>query len=385
MRPFLALRAACLLLVATSLVSCPSQPEVLRIGTSGDYAPFSLDGAGFDVDVAELLSAELGMPIEWLRFRWPELARDVRENRFDVAMSGVTWRPERAVLGRMSLAVASGGPCLLGDPEPRRLAVNRGGVLERWARRRFPEAEIDAVLDNRSLPARLESGDVDAIVTDSFELAHFRRPGFAERCEPPRDRKVYWIAPAAVATLGPAIDRFLREREPELELLRARHFGNARARAESDHLIDLIARRIALMPAVAAWKRRNDRPIADSAREELVLARVAEQVSAVGLEPGAALRLFELQIELARTVQARAPAVEPLDLERELRPALLQLAERIVDSLARAVPVDPNALEAGRLAPLATLLEPNEIDRLRAAILAVRRRGLVSPAAQLRP
>ena len=325
------------------------------------------------------------MPIEWLRFRWPELARAVRETRFDVAMRGVPWRPERAVLGRMSLAVASGGPCVLGDPEPRRLAVNRGGVLERWAHWRFPEAEIDAVADNLSLPARLESRDVDAIVTDSFELAHFRRPGFAERCEPPRDRKVYWIAPAAAATLGPAIDRFLREREPELELLRARHFGNARARAESDHLIDLIARRIALMPAVAAWKRRNDRPIADSAREELVLARVAEQVSAAGLEPGAALRLFELQIELARTVQARAPAVEPLDLERELRPALLQLAERIVDSLARAVPVDPNALEAGRLAPLATLLEPNEIDRLRAAILAVRRRGLVSPAAQLRP
>ncbi len=385
MRPILALPAACLLLVATSLVSCPSEPEVLRIGTSGDYAPFSLDGTGFDVDVAELLSAELGMPIEWRRFRWPELARDVRENRFDVAMSGVTWRPERAVLGRMSLAVASGGPCVLGDPDPRRLAVNRGGILERWARRRFPEAEIDAVDDNLSLPARLESRDVDAIVTDSFELAHFRRPNLAARCEPPRDRKVYWITPAAAATLGPAIDRFLREHEPELALLRARHFGDGRARAESDHLIDLIARRLALMPAVAAWKLRNDRPIGDQAREELVLTRVAEQVRAVGLEAGAALRLFELQIELARTIQARAPAVEPLDLEGELRPTLLQLGERIVDSLSRAAPVDPRALDASRLAPLSPLLEPNEIEQLRAAILGVRKRGPVSPPAQLRP
>ncbi len=375
----------CLLLVATCLLSCSPHEEALRIGTSSDYAPFSLDGAGFDVDVAELLSAELGMPIEWRRFRWPELARDVRENRFDVAMSGVTWRPERAVLGRMSLAVASGGPCVLGDPEPRRLAVNRGGVLERWARRRFPEAEIYAVADNLSLPARLESRSVDAIVTDSFELAHFRRPGFAERCEPPHDRKVYWIAPAAAATLGPAIDRFLREREPELEQLRTRHFGTASERAESDHLIDLMARRLALMPAVAAWKRRNDRPISDPAREELVLARVAEQVAAVGLEPAAALRLFELQIELARAVQARAPEVEPLDLPRELRPTLLQLGLRIVNALARAAPIDPIALDASRLAPLVPLLEANEIAQLRAAILAVRKRDSVSPAAQRRP
>ena len=358
---------------------------MLRIGTSGDYEPFSLDGAGFDVEVAELLSAELGMRVEWQSFRWPELARDVRENRFDVAMSGVTWRPERAVLGRMSLAVASGGPCVLGDPEPRRVAVNRGGVLEPWARRRFPEAEIDAVADNLSLPERLESRDVDAIVTDSFELAHFRRPGFAERCEPPRDRKVYWIAPAAAATLGPALDRFVREREPELELLRARHFGDARGRAESDHLIDLIARRLALMPAVAAWKRRNDSPIADPAREQLVLARVAEQVRAVGLEPGATLPLFELQIELARAVQARAAEVEPLDLERELRPALLLLGERIVESLALAAPVAPGALDGRHLAPLVPLLEPNEIDQLRAAILAVRGSQPVRPAAQRRP
>ena len=385
MRPFLTCPAARVLLAAACLVSCPLDSDVLRIGTSGDYAPFSLEGKGFDIEVAELLSAELGMRIEWRRFRWPELARDLRENRFDVAMSGVTWRPERAVVGRMSLAVASGGPCVLGDPKPGRLAVNRGGVLERWARRRFPEAEIDAVSDNLSLPERLESRAVDAIVTDSFELTHFRRPGFTEQCEPPRDRKVYWLAPAAAATLGPALDRFLREREPELELLRAQHLGAARGRTEAGHLIDLIARRLALMPAVAAWKRHNERPIVDPAREELVLASVAEQARAAGLEPGAALRLFELQIELAREVQVRAPPVEPLDLERELRPALLVLGKRIVESLALAAPVAPSALDERSLAPLVPLLEANEIGQLRAAILDVRGSESVSPAARRRP
>ena len=255
----------------------------MRVGTSGDYPPFSLDGEGFDVEVAQILAAELGARIEWVEFRWPELVDDVAANRFDVAMSGVTWRPERAVVGRMSLAVASGGPCVLGDRDPGRVAVNRGGVLERWARQRFSAARIDAVSDNRTLPERLARGEVDAIVTDSFEVAHFRRPGFSEWCEPPRDRKVYWISPAVAGELAAPIDRFLRDHEAEIGGLRGRYFEEPAPREEVDHLIDLIARRLAFMPAVAAWKRRNGRPIVDSAREQLVL-EYADRVSATPVD-----------------------------------------------------------------------------------------------------
>ena len=70
---------------------------MLRVGTSGDYAPFSLDGRGFDVDVADALAKHLGMRVEWVHFRWPELRSMIDAGRFDVAMSGVTWRPDRAV------------------------------------------------------------------------------------------------------------------------------------------------------------------------------------------------------------------------------------------------------------------------------------------------
>ncbi|MEE8314740.1 MAG: transporter substrate-binding domain-containing protein [Myxococcota bacterium] len=353
-------------------MACTDPQRVLRVGTSGDYAPFSLDGEGFDIEVARLLAAELDARIEWVPFLWPALAANVATNRFDVAMSGVTWRPERAVVGWMTRAVASGGPCVLGDPEPERLGVNEGGILERWARQRFSSAEIRAVADNRSLPELLVTGEVDAIVTDSFELAHFRRPNFPEHCEPASERKVYWVTPAAAPELGPAIDRFLREREAELDALRERHFGRRAERAEVDHLIDLLARRLALMPAVAAWKRELREPISDPAREELVLARAAAQAHEAGIEIEAARRLFEIQIELAKAVQGRALDAEPLDLERELRPALLRLGDRIVASLARAAPLEPGALAGRRLAPLASLLEPNETELLRRALLDVR-------------
>ena len=73
-----------------------AQQATLRVATTGDYPPFSRAGAGFDVDVARRLAADLGARIEWVSVRWPELLRAAQTNGFDIAMSGVTWRPERA-------------------------------------------------------------------------------------------------------------------------------------------------------------------------------------------------------------------------------------------------------------------------------------------------
>lgn len=360
-------------LAGEARVAPAKELRVLLVGTSGDYAPFSLDGAGFDVEVAHLLARELGAEIEWVPFRWPELAAQVAADRFDVAMSGVTWRPSRSVVGTMSLAVASGGPCVLGDPDGPRIGVNRGGVLERWARARFAKAEIRAVDGNAGLPEILASSAVDAIVTDSFELPHFRLPGSSVRCEPARDRKVYWVAPASAATLGPEIDAFLREHEPRIDALRARYLGGRAPRTEADHLVDLVARRLELMPAVAAWKRRNDRPIEDPAREQRVLAAIDERAREVGLEPKGVRRLFALQIELAKAVQRRSADTDPeLDLERELRPALVRLGERIVASLARAAPLADADLDTRRLDVLGVALDEAEIERVRVALLEVR-------------
>lgn len=99
----------------------PSEPPraTLRIGTSGDYPPFSWPAgggssgaplAGFDVELAERLAADQGLVVEWVRFRWPELETRLAAGEMDVAMSGVTWRPWRAVVGWMTRAVAAGGP-----------------------------------------------------------------------------------------------------------------------------------------------------------------------------------------------------------------------------------------------------------------------------------
>ncbi|MDJ0865957.1 MAG: transporter substrate-binding domain-containing protein [Myxococcota bacterium] len=366
-------RAARCALLALLSVACATPRPVLRVGTSGDYAPFSVDGRGFDVEVAEHLAADLGRELEWVSFRWPELRAQVEAGAFDVAMSGVTWRPERAVSGLLTRAVAAGGPCVLGAPDPARVGVNRGGALERWARAHFDVSRIATVDDNRSLPGRLERGEFDAIVTDSFELPHFRRAGVPARCEPPADRKVYWIAPRRVAELSAPIDAWLVEHEGWLDERRAAWLGGSAPRTEVDHLLDLLARRLGLMPAVARWKHERGLPIEDRARERRVREAARGRAATGGLDPVSVEGLFGLQIELAKRIQQEPPRRAPrLDLGHELRPALGHLGDRIVASLARLAPLVPSQLDAADWAPLHAWLDASEHARLRAALLAVR-------------
>jgi len=374
---------------------------VLRIGTSGDYAPFSQSGEGFDVELAERMARDLGFEVEWVGFRWPELGARVAAGDFDVAMGGVTWRPERAVVGFMTRAVARGGPCVVGAPDPRRVGVNRGGVLERFARARFRGAEIRSVDRNAELAGLLARGEVDAIVTDSFEapglmiqraslmiqraslmiqrasLMIQRASQVPIACEPPLDRKVYWVAPARARELGPRIDAWLASHEQEVDALRARWLGGSMPHSDLDHLLDLLARRLAMMPAVARWKRARGLPIDDPAREARVLAAARDAGLAAGLAPGPVEALFRVQIALGSRIQASG--VEPLegapdlDLQAQLRPELERLGERIVASAGRLAPLDAGALDAADWTPLAPWLDAAGRAQLGSALLALRR------------
>ena len=394
--------------------AAPAKP-VLRVGTSGDYPPFSMLGldsagapgtgegaalapdvagaptavpeagqtaeaavrSGFAIEVAERLAADLGFDLEFVPFDWPDLAGAVAADEFDVAMGGVTWRPARASVGWMSRAVAAGGPCVVstaGGPEtPRRVAVNRGGILERWTRERLGggTTRILAVDDNLSLPGRLERGEVDAFVTDSFEVEHFGRDGWRRRCEPPLDRKVFWVAPGRADELGPAIDRWVQRNEGWLEARREEWFGRGQRRDELDHLLDLTARRLAFMPPVATWKAARGMPVEDLDREELVLEAAERTAERFGLDPLAVREWFALQIDLAKAVQRRTPAAAPtLELD-EVRSTLIRLGERQVRALRALGTRAGSAAAPADLAVLRPYLTGTEIERVRSALAAL--------------
>ena len=344
-----------------------------RVGTTGDYAPFSTRGAdgqpqGFDIDLARAMAQDLNAELEWVSVRWPTLQDSLQAGAFDVAMSGVTWQPARGVIGFMTRAVARGGPCVLGDARGMPVAVNQGGVLEKWARSRWPEAALVIVDDNQSLPDLLAAGRVRAIVTDSFELRAFRRPGWSAECEPKIARKAYWVAPGHDA-LARTIDGWLDNHVERVQAAQERWFGERQPLRAIDHLSDLLARRLAFMPLVAAAKARAGLPIEDRARERQVLDASLESARRRGLPEARVRDFFAVQIELAKAVQRRTSEATALDLRGQIRPALDELGERIIDALAAAARTGQlSSATLADLEPTTPWLEPLERERLLQAL-----------------
>jgi cyclohexadienyl dehydratase len=349
-----------------------AEPGVLRVGTSGDYAPFSVAGAtpdgydGFDVAVARAYAEERGLELRLVPFKWSSLTDDLAADAFDVAMSGVTVRPDRSLAGRFSIPVAQSGAVALVPDDGRfdsiealdrrgvRIGVNGGGHLERVAQERFQRATVVSVPENDAVIAALESMSVDAVVSDTLEAPVWRaRRGDLAQLGPfTRDRKAYLVQPTK-AELAADLDTWLlaREADGSLGKLRRRHLGADAAPTATplDALVATLDERLALMPAVEAAKRRASRPIRDPAREKVVLqagvAAVRDAAARAGVEPlpeAVAEGFFRAQIDAAVAAQlaaGRAPggadATLGPDLAGALRPALLRIGEKIAVLLVR--------------------------------------------------
>ncbi len=355
-----------------------SPRPILRVGTSGDYPPFSeaVGGGGdvsayrgFDIEVAAAFARDEGFEIEWVRFSWPELVSDLRADRFDVAMSGVTVRPERSAVGRFSIPVVDTGAVLLYRPSEKfdaveslspaqalarfdrpdvRIAVNRGGHLERVARKLLGSASLETIADNAAVQRALAERRVDAVVTDTLEAPRWAKGiGSVARLGPlTRDRKAYWVA-ADRRDLARRLDAWLMAREADgsLDVLRHRELGIDRGQVTArplDALLAAIDERLALMPWVAEAKRPTGRAVEDLKREEKVLAAARRNVAehsdrGVGPKPDSAAvdNFYRAQIAAAKSIQravlSRPPEFEAAtsDLSEVLRPALIRIGDRM--------------------------------------------------------
>ncbi|MBY0274448.1 transporter substrate-binding domain-containing protein [Candidatus Binatia bacterium] len=384
----------------------------LRVGTSGDYPPFSVrasDGTfdGFDVAVARAYGRDRGREVVLVPFAWPDLERRLTAHELDVAMSGVTVRGDRLARAPMTSTVARTSAILLvaasradvpADGRGLTVAVNRGGHLERVARAHLPRASIRLVDDNRSLPELLSSGRVDGVVTDTLEAATFA-PSTASPTRVAlmlsRDRKAYWVAPGNEA-LADDLDTWLAARSADgmLDALRAQFLATSAApTAElppaSSRVVDLVARRLLLMPEVAAAKAVAGLPIEVPAREAEVLdrARAAGQQAGLAAEPYVAF--VREQMDVAKIVQRavlarRGTGTPPADpaavaaararLDGDLRPAIDRLDGQIRDALALNAPLrsGPGELTAALVvdAPVPGF-DPAQARRLADALSAI--------------
>ncbi len=392
--------------LALAATAAPArEPQTLRVGTSGDYAPFSssIGGEsgsfeGFSVAMARAYAEQRGLAVEFVRFRWPDLISDLDSSRFDVAMSGVTVRPERSAAGRFTVPVVETGAVLLARQPERwtrpedldrgdvRIGVNAGGHLERVARERFSRAVLISIPDNLAVRKALLAGNLHAAVTDTLEAPIWLREteGLVQIGPFTRDRKAILVRrdrPALAADLNDWLME--RERDGSLAALRLRYLGEGAGQPVATALGALLAavdERLAMMPLVGAAKRRSGLPLEVPEREEWVLdAAVAALHAAAdraGVAPAPAVsirRLFQVQMEAAKEVQWRSvkdptyAVPEPLpDLDTSLRPGLIRIGERITQLVLSL----PRNLEATRVrrAALEELRTPYLSERSALAI-----------------
>ncbi len=160
---------------------------VIRVGTTGDYLPFSyLNGdklSGVDIELANELAKSLNVKVEFVSTTWPSLMDDLMADKFDIGMSGITITEERKSIAMFSRPMHEGGKAAISRDgetdsfdtlaeinQPHvRVIFNPGGTNERFARENFNNAILIENEENITVFRKIVSGDADVMVTDAIE------------------------------------------------------------------------------------------------------------------------------------------------------------------------------------------------------------------------
>jgi cyclohexadienyl dehydratase len=162
---------------------------VLRVGTTGDYKPFSYrngeDGkfVGLDIELAQGIADSLGVKLELVPTSWPTLMNDLLADKYDMALSGVSVNMERQKKAFFSEPYQRDGktPITLCknqdsyqtlaqiDRPGVRAIVNPGGTNEKFARANLKQAQIVMHQDNVTIFQQIVDGKADLMMTDAVE------------------------------------------------------------------------------------------------------------------------------------------------------------------------------------------------------------------------
>ena len=160
----------------------------LRVGTTGDYPPYSeLDQAnntykGYEIDMATQLAADLGVKVEFVPTSWDTLGAGIQADKYDITASGITMTLERLKSVAFSDPYLDSPlvPLILKkddgkyaswrdmDKEGVKLAVMAGTSAEESAKKSFTKAEIVSITAPALDYQELLAGRVDAAITDTI-------------------------------------------------------------------------------------------------------------------------------------------------------------------------------------------------------------------------
>lgn len=360
----------------------------LRVGTTGDYKPFSYRTnanspfIGFDIDMAQGLANQLGVKLELVPTSWPSLMNDLAAGRFDVAMSGVSISAEREKLAMFTTSYLRDGktPITLCskqqglqtleqiDQAHVRVIVNPGGTNERFARDHLSHASITVYADNNHIFDQIVDGKADVMITDAVEarLQQQLKPGLcAVHPDTPFNQSYKAYLLPRDSEWKTYLDQWLQNQQQYLQPRLEKWLQHPWPTASADGiditpLRELIGKRLAMMESVAQHKWNQQSAIEDLPREQKIIASLQRQATAAGVPADWAEHFFRAQIEAAKQRQreyfalwkaeAQGKFKSVPDLENEIRPQLDQLTTQILRQLAMAWPAIVDPLQQKRIA-----------------------------------
>jgi cystine transport system substrate-binding protein len=161
----------------------------LRIALEGTYPPFNFKDpktgqlTGYDVDVAKLVTAKLGLKPEFVTTEWTAILSGLGAGKYDVIISQVGITPKREQAFDFSIPYTYSTPQLivrrneridykrLEDLKGKKVGVGQGSVFEQ-------QAKAVPGVDVKSYPAAPENlqdlafGRIDAALNDSLMVAY---------------------------------------------------------------------------------------------------------------------------------------------------------------------------------------------------------------------
>ena len=174
---------------AADLLDSARARGTLRIAMEGTYPPFNFKDpktgqlAGYDVDVARIVAAKLGLKPEFVTTEWSAILAGLGAGKYDVIVSQVGINPKRERVFDFSTPYTFSSPQLivrrndsadyrtLAQLKGKKVGVGQGSVFEQQARA-VPGIEV------RSYPAAPENlqdlafGRIDAALNDSLMVAY---------------------------------------------------------------------------------------------------------------------------------------------------------------------------------------------------------------------
>ncbi len=381
---------------------------VLRIGTTGDYKPFSVrvghsdTFVGLDIDLAADLARSLGVTLEIVPTTWGTMMGDLATDRFDLGIGGVSVTLERQKRAMFSVPYLRDGKtpiarcadvarfqtlAQLNQPGVR-MVVNPGGTNERFARANAPRAALAVWPDNLTIFDRIVSGEADVMVTDAVE-ARLQQRLHPQLCaihpEAPFDFSEKALLLPRDAVFKAYVDQWLHQ------VVESGSFKRAHERWLDypwglETLRQAIEDRLQLAPDVARWKWNRNAEIEDLPRERVVIEAMAAQAAALGVPREDAEAFFKAQVEASKTVQRElfmgwqvlhtGPFAQVPDLQAVTRPKL----DAVSSSMARALAANWTVLnDPDRRGEVARALHPIEAEALSMKAVAQATAPLLAP------